>query len=128
MATMAVGARIDVREYAILSVIAGLPDASISEITRYAYAKFSGMSHEQAREYAIERRNPVFANRESRNERVVTWLPEDLVKEAYARIDGDMNASTMHRYILASVTTNDDTQALALATRKPGRPRKNAES
>jgi hypothetical protein len=114
----------DMREYAILSVMAGMPDASISEITRYAYAKFNGMSHEQAREYAIERRNPVFANKESRNERVVAWLPEDIVKEAHARIDVDMNASTMHRYILASVTTDDENQALALATRKPGRPRK----
>jgi hypothetical protein len=118
-----IGARMSKRELAIVAVISKIPDATVSELTLYAYQLFLGNTHDQARDYVLSRRNSPLENPTATEQMVSVRLPADIVKAARDKTP-DLNTATAHRYILARATTDDDSEALALAVRKPGRPRK----
>lgn len=117
-----VGARMPPRELAIAAVMAGMPDATVAEITRYAYRRFLGDTPEEARNVALSNRNTAAGNANVHDELIVARLPKEWVEEAQNRMS-EMNASTVHRYVIASIATEDSQEAMSLATRKRGRPR-----
>lgn len=118
-----VGARMPPRELAIAAVMAGIPDATIAEITRYAYRRFLGDKPEEAKRIALSNRNTAANNPNANDELIVARIPKEWTEEVHNRLSG-MNASTMHRYVIASIATDDAEEAMTLATRKRGRPRK----
>jgi hypothetical protein len=123
MASTVVTARMTRRELGIVAHFAGIERATVAEITRYAYLRYLGESHRDAQQHVLATRNSPFGDTE--NDTVVkdipVRLPAEIVQAAKEKTP-DLNTATMHRYILALATTQDEDEALALATRKPGRP------
>ena len=126
MTTVTVGARMAPREYAVIAVMMDVERPTTSEITRYAYRRFIGMSHTEARASILSERKTV-ASTDTQDRMIAVRLPDDLVEAAHSIIPGD-EIATKHRYILARATTDDEQEATALATRKIGRPRKQPAS
>jgi hypothetical protein len=110
------------RELAIIAVMMDVERPTTTEITKYAYRLFLGYTRAEAKAALLSERKTV-ASDDSTDRMLTVRLPEDIVTKAHGQVS-EMNAATKHRYIMALATTNDENEALALAVRKPGRPRK----
>ena len=114
------------RELGIIAVMSGMYDATIPELTKYAYRRFLGDSHEDAKEFALADRRMAVRDTSSSDRAISVKLPTELVEEAKKLTPG-MNQSTMHRFILASISASSPDEALELASRRvgwqKGRPR-----
>jgi hypothetical protein len=122
MSTVNLSARVPPRELAIVAYHAGMTDASVSEIGKYAMLRLAGYSHDEAKEKALALRGRHTIDDADRviGIRMQTeWIDE---ARSHAPDIGD-NTSLLFRYSLARLVSGSD-EARTIASRRMGRPPK----
>lgn len=115
-------AKIPPRELAIVAYQAGMTDASISEVGKYAILRMAGYPHDEAKGMALALRG---SHSIDDGEKVVgIRMPIEWVEMARANVpEHSDNTSYLLRYSLARLTSSEN-EAREIAGRKIGRPRK----